>query len=564
MKRDYIYNEDDAVPIRTKRKKTQNSTAKSYSDKTAPTRSDYLPRTVDIRQKNVTANSEAKIQKSVAVAHGKVRSIEKAGTGSHSTRDLHRTNTSAEHTRANYTTAEKRWSSAAKNQYTYSVKTQSVLNKISFFKIPYLIFVAVLLIISVSVIIYVHGALVDYESSQPENILQSQIDLLNEAKSVEEIEKILSVKSIRNELTASDEDIMKFKSDFLSGDIQFKDNHDSVDASKKILDVISDGYKVATFTLEHVGQETKLLIFTLDRWKIAGFESSGYEVNFASPISVTVKNGGDVVEGKRDETSFKSVYSIKTLTKPDIEICDVLGNSVKYDSANLPKFTDYKITVPSNFTIKGTETVPLSAATLTPIDSLKYVKEFCSSVPDTATYIISIMGGEPNFKIYDNNDDEINFELSGRKVEIDTQSGKDKNPLDADIDPLEVAKLWSFFMTQDLGGKTNGYYKISPYLIDGSYLQGVAWKWATGIDITFTSTHTLENPPFCTEKVSNFVKYSDDCFSCDILLEKNMHLSTGMAVKDTINSTFYFVKYDDTDNGIDDAHWVFVDYKEIQ
>lgn len=369
--------------------------------------------------------------------------------------------------------------------------------------------------------------------------------------------------SLRNDTSASNDELWQFCQDMLAGEIKFKENHDSLDATKKVFDVISDGFKVASITLEHIGQETKLLIFTLDRWNIGFFETNGWQVEFTAPSSVIVKNGEEGLSGEKKDDTSKVFYNISSLTKPEITISDILGNSEKYDRNNIPQFTDYKITIPSNFTLKGKETVSRTVATLEPIDSLKYVKEYCDSVPDMATYVISVMNDSADFTILDNNGDPVDFEINGQKIKIEEQVGKNFLSLDVDIDPLEVAKLWSFFMTQDLDGKNNGYYKISPYLIDDSYLQGVAWKWATGIDITFTSAHTLENPPFCTEKISNYTVYSDECFSCDILLEKNMHLSTGMTVKDTINSTFYFIKYDDTDNGIDDAHWVLVDYKEI-
>ena len=36
---------------------------------------------------------------------------------------------------------------------------------------------------------------------------------------------------------------------------------------------------------------------------------------------------------------------------------------------------------------------------------------------------------------------------------------------------------------------------------------------------------------------------------------------TGEEVKDVMNSTFYFVKYDDTGNG--NSHWFLADYREI-
>lgn len=66
------------------------------------------------------------------------------------------------------------------------------------------------------------------------------------------------------------------------------------------------------------------------------------------------------------------------------------------------------------------------------------------------------------------------------------------------------------------------------------------------------------------ETISNYVVYSDNCFSCDIHLEKTLVLTrTGEERKDALNSTFYFVKYDDTDNGVEDPHWFLADYREI-
>ena len=96
-------------------------------------------------------------------------------------------------------------------------------------------------------------------------------------------------------------------------------------------------------------------------------------------------------------------------------------------------------------------------------------------------------------------------------------------------------------MTNDLIGQTNGYYKMEEHLIKDSYLAEKAFKWATGIDITFTSIHTLENPPFKNEVVTDYVRYSDKCFSCVIKFEKPMHLNSGQTVVDSMNSTFYFV-----------------------
>lgn len=432
------------------------------------------------------------------------------------------------------------------------------------FKKPYLTILAVLMAISACTLIYVHSALKDYESSQPENILAAQIEALRKQKDSSGFEDILSLDKMRSEWNASEEAVAQFKKDFLASSVTFQEDHSAVDPTKKTFDVLSNGCKVATATLNHEGQETRLLIFTLDRWSVEKIEVTGYEFQLTAPASVIVKSNGQVLQGT--VTDGTAAYDERSPDPLNVEICDILGNSVPYDQKNLPTFTDYKVTIPMNYTICGVEPVPKEAASLEPIEGLKYVKEYCPDVPDAATYILRLLSDEPNFKILDSSGSEVDFTVEDRVVTIAQEfAGQDSLSLSVDFDPLEVAKLWSLFMTQDLTGANNGYGQLSPYLIKGSYLQDVAWQWATGIDITFTSSHTLKDPPFQVEKVSNYVVYSENCFSCDIRLEKKMVLTkTGEEVDDVINSTFYFVKYNGTDNGTSGPHWVLVDYREIQ
>lgn len=426
----------------------------------------------------------------------------------------------------------------------------------------YLMILAVLLVIAACILVYVHSSLKSYEAAQPENILAVQMEKLRKLEKDGKFEEMMSLDKMR-ERGATEAEIAQFKKDFLASTITFLEDHSVVDASKKTFNVLSNGVKVATAELLHQGQENRLLIFTMDQWSVGKMEVTGYEFHLTAPASVIVKSNGAVLQGQISDGM--ATYDLYQLTPPNVEICDILGNSVPFDQKNLPSFTDYKFTVPSSYTIQGLETVPKEAATLAPIDELKYVKEYCPEVPDSATYILSILAGEPNFKILDESGNEVEYTMENRKVTIEEGFvGQDTLSLSVDIDPLEVVKLWNLFMSQDLSGKNNGYGQISPYLIKGSYLQDVAWQWATGKDITFTSNHTLKNPPFQEESISNFVVYSDNCFSCDVRLKKTLVLTrTGEEVEDAAHSTFYFVKYDDTDNGKDDPHWVLVDYRDI-
>ena len=123
-----------------------------------------------------------------------------------------------------------------------------------------------------------------------------------------------------------------------------------------------------------------------------------------------------------------------------------------------------------------------------------------------------------------------------------------------------MAKMWSNFTTKDLTGGKYGLDTIRKYLIKDSYYWNMATAYAGGVDITFVSAHTLKADSFRNIKVTNYVSYGENCFSCHVYFDKAMYLTkTGAVVMETMDSTFYFVKYDDSDDGVDNPHWAIVD-----
>ena len=128
----------------------------------------------------------------------------------------------------------------------------------------------------------------------------------------------------------------------------------------------------------------------------------------------------------------------------------------------------------------------------------------------------------------------------------------------AEVDVLQIAENWSLFMSNDLPFST-----VAKDLIPSSYQYEVATKYANGIDITFTSIHTLLDPAFVDEKVTNFVWITDNLFSVDISFVKRMLLSSGTTIEDSMNDRFYFVKYDDTNDYSDNPTWKLLSMKEI-
>lgn len=427
------------------------------------------------------------------------------------------------------------------------------------FRGTYLKILAVLLLISAGTLIYVHKALKDYEAAQPENILSAQVEMLRKSKS--DAEASLSLEPLRSEWNASQAEIDQFRQDFLASHVSFLEDHSAVDPETKTFHVLSNGCPVGTATLRHEGQKSLLLIFTLDRWKVEELSLRGYELNLTLPATVTVQCNGEALQGT--VTDGMAAYDVRSLTPLNVTLQDVLGNTVAYDQGSLPSYTDYQVTIPADYTIEAAQRLSASSAALEPLEELKYVREYCPDLPDSAAYTLRLFSGEPDIRILDGSGSPVDFTWDHGQVTITREfTGQDTLPKNVDFDPLKVAKLWSLFMTQDLTGANNGYSQLSPYLIKGSYLQDVAWQWATGLDITFTSAHSLKDPPFQVEEISNYVVYSDSCFSCDIRLEKKMVLKTGAEVDDVIHSTFYFVKYQDS--GKNSPNWVLVDYREIQ
>ena len=100
-------------------------------------------------------------------------------------------------------------------------------------------------------------------------------------------------------------------------------------------------------------------------------------------------------------------------------------------------------------------------------------------------------------------------------------------------------------------------------LENGTSLYDMAYSWATSIDITFTSQHTLKNPTFTNTKVSDFEVYGKDAFSCTVYLEKNMRIANGKDKVDVMHDKLYFVHNDITNDGKDNPTWKLVEMKSV-
>lgn len=174
-------------------------------------------------------------------------------------------------------------------------------------------------------------------------------------------------------------------------------------------------------------------------------------------------------------------------------------------------------------------------------DAYNYVE-----IPSDDTYIFRYLTKEPELKVM-RGEEEVPYDIDEEGVVTIASSVEHFDSLEAagcDFDILGFAEVWSKFMTDDLKGTRHGFNTVAAYLIEGSTQYSDAWGWATKVDITFVSGHTLGNPPFPEESISNIIKYGDDLISADVHLVKHMRITrTGANHYDTMDSTICLVRY---------------------
>lgn len=434
------------------------------------------------------------------------------------------------------------------------------MSKNSSFRKIYLIFAGILAVIMILCLIHVGSVLKEYEASQPENIAVEQFKLMQKAAKDGKLKPLLES---GRDGGVTDDLVTKAAEVFISVKGKLSSKLISNEQGGEILTytVLADGERVADITLEVKGKgKTKLMLFTLTEWKVATMGPAEYTYDMTLPASMTVLMNGEIMNGTdADGDGRMSYYFSDSFNEPEVIVRDSIGGEIRYDGITKLDVTEYAVQIPSNYRITskdGTHTVSPETATTADIDDYKYVSQY-TDMPKTATYRLGILGDSPDFAITDNLGNPVEYTLDGHTVKIEGQASLADIPEDvySKNDVLTHARTWSLFMTADLGGAKHGFGQVEKFLLPDSYLMDVANKWATGVDITFTSVHTLDNPPFSEESVSGYVKYSDTCFSADVKLTKIMHLNSGTDVADTMNCRFYYIQKD----GV----WYVCDIQEI-
>lgn len=287
-----------------------------------------------------------------------------------------------------------------------------------------------------------------------------------------------------------------------------------------------------------------------------------YATSMSFPEGITVEVNGVPATGT-PTTNGDVAYDIRSMEEPVVTLSDAMGLKYSYLGEFEADIYTYAVSVPEEYTVtmngKNADDVCI-VQNISHDDAALLLEKAGVQLKDTKSYTISVLSEGMTVCVTDADGVQTTYEMTEPSLIIDAEKGSDEIPeeIASQLDVLEIAKMWSKFMTDDLEGDSHGLEEMRQYFIKDSDYYNYAADWALGPDIKFTSPHTLDS--FTGERVSDFIQYSDTCFSCEVYFEKNMSLIyedrfAGFRT-DVFHSKMYFLYTDDTpDNGEDDPHW---------
>lgn len=357
--------------------------------------------------------------------------------------------------------------------------------KMTGYKKSLLIWFLLLLIASEACLIYVSTTLKMYEKGNIEGYMTSLIKDMKTASKVGNINKYLSYNKVESKYEKNSSFEEGYKELFNESKLSYKKND-----KESTYDIYADDTMIASVTLDSK-KVRRLGILSFEEYSIKEIET--YSKNGIYNIDVYVNSNYDLY-----------INDIKVSDDDLLSKEEIKEYSEVYDKVDLPYENHYKIT---NLTKKPK---------------------------------IKVMNGNNKVKV---TNEKSNY-YGVTYFKTDDKDAAFEKLTNKDYDPLTFAKNWSLFLTADLPGERYGLYTLTPNLVEGTALYKRAYSWATNVDITFTSMHTLDKDTFTNVKMNGFTVYNENAFSVDIYLEKNMTLVNGEKRVDTLNDTFYYAYID--------------------
>jgi len=350
-----------------------------------------------------------------------------------------------------------------------------------------ILFAFVLLILGIVFLSYVWNSMVIYERSMVDNYIKY---LAESGKLTENIdEDLFELSKYENKNSKIIDGVKKI---LKSEDLEIKKNSKESNENIFVYDLKINDNIISTVSLKNTNTYTRMAILTINEWEVESLKT-----NFENGV-------------------FK--YNI-----------------------TIPK--DYKLYI-NDKEVDDTEII--SEGDVEGLERLtKHIE-----VSKSKTYEINNLVYEPEIKIVDSNNKNVNYDVHGEKIIVENKFKKIKDYdsakqyLKNDFDIMQLAENWSLFLTDDLSGSYHGFFKLTPYLIEDTYMYEMAYGWSHNVDITFVSSHRLKNPVFTNERIENFVIYNENAFSVEVYLEKNMVVS-GKDKVDVMHDRLYFIYYED-------------------
>ena len=357
--------------------------------------------------------------------------------------------------------------------------------KMTGYKKSLLIWFLLLLIASEACLIYVSTTLKMYEKGNIEGYMTSLIKDMKTASKVGNINKYLSYNKVESKYEKNSSFEEGYKELFNESKLSYKKND-----KENTYDIYADDTMIASVTLDSK-KVRRLGILSFEEYSIKEIET--YSKNGIYNIDVYVNSNYDLY-----------INDVKVSDDDLLSKGEIKEYSEVYNKVDLPYENHYKIT---NLTKKPK---------------------------------IKVMNGNNEVKV---TNEKSNY-YGVTYFKTDDKDAAFEKLTNKDYDPLTFAKNWSLFLTADLPGERYGLYTLTPNLVEGTALYKRAYSWATNVDITFTSMHTLDKDTFTNVKMNGFTVYNENAFSVDIYLEKNMTLVNGEKRVDTLNDTFYYAYID--------------------
>lgn len=387
--------------------------------------------------------------------------------------------------------------------------------KRSVFRRFFLAYVVLLAVCCTAAVVYVRDCLVLYENARSDVCMEAFVtELSGGGTMLSKIEEAYMSAAAPGRFDDTEACREEFASKMKGAVFCWKPDPQSYDTSMPVYDVYTDEGMLMKVTLRAENPRTRLGIMTISDWELEKTE-------FCS----------DAFGGTLPGIGKRFSYDISV---PDT--CSVLVNQVELGEEDLVG-------------------EPL------PMDEFRYVAEYVK-MPELVTYRVEGLVFEPEIVIRDPAGEEVAYKEKNGSITVTAAAGSEVSGEEyADqVDVLHIAEQWSRFLTDDLKGAKHGVGQILPYLVPDSYLHEMAGDYARGVDITFVSGHVLDR--FAEESVSDYIKYGEDCFSCEVYFEKNMTLLKGGRRTDVFHNRLYFVWLEDL-SVVEKPGWYLADMQAV-